>query len=342
MFKVKKLRFVVFFLLFTAVIAAAFSPTVQKFLDRRQGRNPLENGAGAETPPQEREGYVWDEAAEAAEEQDYPPFPSQVNITKPRPTSGREPVILPTTIEGGMVISNDTGFELDLNDLAAAGTSIRLSGTGYQILIVHTHGSEAYAADWAYGYETSDNCRTEDRRYNVVRVGDEIAACLESYGFRVLHDREIYDYPSYTGSYSRSGAAVERYLSEHPEISIVLDVHRDAIGTGDIVYKTVAEAGGIPASQVMLLCGTGENGLYHPNWKENLKLALYLQSAVVRKYPTLARPIALKKERYNQQLSLGALIVEVGSSGNTLSEALQAARLFAAAIAPSLEEIVLD
>jgi len=87
----------------------------------------------------------------------------------------------------------------------------------------------------------------------------------------------------------------------------------------------------------MLLVGTGENGLEHPNWKENLKFALSLQSAVVEKYPSLSRPIALKKERYNQQLSTGYLIVEVGSSGNTLDEALNAARLFADAAGPMLK-----
>ncbi|MFB0921196.1 MAG: stage II sporulation protein P, partial [Oscillospiraceae bacterium] len=128
-------------------------------------------------------------------------------------------------------------------------------------------------------------------------------------------------------------------LKKYPSISVVLDVHRDAIGDSDVVYKTVAEADGKSCAQFMLLVGTGENGLEHPNWKENLKFALYLQSAVVAKYPSLPRPIALKKERYNQHLSTGYLILEVGSSGNTLSEALNAVRLFADAAAPALKEL---
>ena len=117
-------------------------------------------------------------------------------------------------------------------------------------------------------------------------------------------------------------------------------MHRDAIGDGDVVYKTMAELSGQPCSQVMLLAGTGENGLSHPNYMENLKLALYLQKAVVDSRPTLARPIALKKERYNQQLTTGSLILEVGSNGNTLDEALRAVRLFADAVAPALTELV--
>lgn len=276
-----------------------------------------------------------------------PPFPSDfvINSSKtqqkkdtPDAANSPKPVILPTTIEGGMVVKNDTGLELDIGPLVSAGTSVSLSKDGPQILIVHTHGSEAYTPDETYNYSPSDNFRTEDTRYSVIRVGDEMTSCLESYGLRVIHDRDIYDSPSYTGSYAKSGDAVAKYLKEYPSISVVLDVHRDAIGSGDTVYKTVAEANGEPCSQVMMLVGTGENGLPHPNWKENLKFALYLQSAVINKYATLQRPVALEKERYNQQLCTGAIIVEVGSSGNTLTEALNAVRLFADAIAPALKE----
>jgi stage II sporulation protein P len=238
-----------------------------------------------------------------------------------------------------MVLANSTSYEPDLSALMAAGSPVRLPPEGPQILIIHTHGSEAYTQDLTDSYELTDNYRTEDPAHSVIRVGDELGACLESYGLRVIHDREIYDYPSYTGSYGRSGQAVTKYLEQYPGISVVLDVHRDAIGDGDVVYKTVAEADGKPCSQLMLLAGTGENGLEHPNWQENLRFALYLQSAVVKKYPSLARPIALKKERYNQHLSAGYLIVEVGSSGNTLGEALNAVRLFADAIAPALKEL---
>lgn len=139
--------------------------------------------------------------------------------------------------------------------------------------------------------------------------------CLQSYGLSAIHDRSIYDYPSYTGSYAKSCEAVKKYLEEYPGISVILDVHRDAIGDGDVVYKTIVEDSGKPCAQLMFLVGTGENGLEHPNLQENLKFELYLQSAVVSKYPSLSRPFALKKERYNQHMATGSLILEVGSSG---------------------------
>lgn len=241
-----------------------------------------------------------------------------------------------TTILGGLTIKNETGYSVDPGDILLDGPPIRLPAEGPQILILHTHGSEAYTQAGLDRYEANDSYRTDDTKYNIVRVGDELAALLERAGLRVLHDREIYDYPSYTGSYNRSGAAVERYLSEYPELGVVIDMHRDALGSDGVIYKTMAEEEGTVASQAMLLVGTDASGLEHPNWRSNLALALYLQEAVGRKHPTLMRPVTLVQQRYNQHLSGGSLILEVGSSGNTLQEALAAIRLFADGAAPAL------
>ena len=250
------------------------------------------------------------------------------------------PEIKATTIYGGLTISNATGFSPNIPALMAEGWSGSLPPDGPQILIIHTHGSEAYTPDTNSVYAESDTARTQDKNYNVVRVGDELGSSLEKYGLNVLHDREIYDYPSYSDSYKRSMAAIERHLAENPAIAIVIDLHRDALGSNEVVYKTVADIEGDSSSQLMMLVGTGENGLSHPNWEENLRLALTLQSAINQKYPTLARPVALKQERYNQHLTTGSMILEVGSSGNTLSEALCAVRLYADAIAPLLSKLI--
>lgn len=248
--------------------------------------------------------------------------------------------IVETTIYSGLEINNGTDLDIDTAALMSGGLALTLPAEGAQILIIHTHSSEAYTPDGQDVYTPTDPSRTEDTRYNIVRVGDELTAALESYGLSVIHDREIYDYPSYTGSYSRSCEAVEEYLKAYPEIAVVIDVHRDALTSGEVVYKTRAALEGECASQVMLLAGTDESGLSHPNWQENLKLALYLQQAMDAKYPTLARPVAVTPQRYNQHLSTGSLMLEVGSSGNTLQEALSAARLFADAAGPALLKLV--
>lgn len=248
--------------------------------------------------------------------------------------------IVATTITGGLTLKNETDYDIDINALLQEGPATQLAADQPQILIIHTHSSEAYTPAGADLYAASDTCRTEDTNYNIVRVGDVLTASLEQAGLNVLHDRTIYDYPSYTGSYARSGDAVLSYLEQYPSIRIVIDLHRDALCSDDVVYKTVAEIPDTACSQVMILCGTDSTGLYHPYWKDNLRLAVYLQNAVNEAHPTLMRPITLVNERYNQHLTTGSLIVEVGSSGNTLQEAINAVQLFGDAAGPALAKLV--
>ena len=256
--------------------------------------------------------------------------------------AGKPPAetVLETTIEGGMRIKNETGYWVDAAQILSEGPGLALPAEGPQILIIHTHASEAYTQAGVDRYAASDNSRTEDTQFNVVRIGDELAEILTEAGLNVVHDRGIYDYPSYTGSYARAEAAIAQYLDSFPDIRVVLDIHRDALGSGDVVYKTMAEEEGTVASQIMLLVGTDESGLEHPFWRGNLAFALYLQNAVNSAFPTLMRPVLLVSQRYNQQLTPGSLIVEVGSSGNTLREALAAIRLFGRAVAPALLDLV--
>lgn len=262
--------------------------------------------------------------------------PEELDETSYDPSPAANGSVRETTITGGLTIKNETNFEVDVQAILEEGTSVRLAAEGPQILIIHTHSSEAYTPAGLDRYEASDTNRTEDTAYNIVRVGDELTDILQAAGLNVIHDRGIYDYPSYTGSYGRSGAAVEEYLAEYPSISVVIDMHRDALGAGDTVYKIMAEESGVVASQIMLLVGSNESGLEHPNWRTNLSLALYLQQAADTAHPTLMRPVELVPQRYNQHLTGGSLILEVGSSGNTLQEALAAIRLFGNDIAPAL------
>ena len=131
-------------------------------------------------------------------------------------------------------------------------------------------------------------------------------------------------------SYSRSYESIQSYLDMYPSIKIVIDLHRDAIQAADgTVYKTIAQVEDTTCAQVMMVMGTDAAGLNHPNWRENLKLALQLQNEMNTLYPSLAKPIWLSEYRYNQQATPGSMLVEIGCTGNTLEEALAAVRYFA-------------
>ena len=210
---------------------------------------------------------------------------------------------------------------------------------GPQVLIVHTHGSEAYTMPEGQEYTSSGDCRTTDCGYNVVRVGEEIAAVLEEAGLTVLHDKTLHDYPEYSGAYDRSLDTVERYLGENPTISFVLDIHRDAVSDGEgIPYKVISSVAGVNAAQMSFVIGTDGGGLEHPHWQENLKLAAAIQQELMEDYPTLMRPITVRNSRYNQHTTTGSLLVEMGAAGNSLDEALLSARLLGNALA----EVILE
>ena len=250
------------------------------------------------------------------------------------------PTIIPTTISGGLSIKNTSGYDIDIDSILSAGCPIRLESGKPQILIIHTHSSEAYSPAGLDKYDDLGTNRTLDQNLNVIRIGTELTKLFEDCGLNVIHDTQVFDYPSYTGSYNRSCEAVEKYLADYPSIKIVIDLHRDALCSDTVTYKTTATELGVCASQIMLFVGSDASGLEHPNWRQNLSLALYLQNAVCQSYPSLMRPITLTKYRYNQHLSPGSMILEVGSNGNTLQEALAAIRLFGKTAGPAIAALV--
>ncbi len=207
-----------------------------------------------------------------------------------------------------------------------------------QVLILHTHGSEAYTMPEGESYESSGDHRTTDTAYNVVRVGEEIASVLAEYGISSVHDRTLYDYPQYNGAYGRSLEGIKSYLEKYPSISFVLDIHRDAITDAQgQIYKVISETERGSAAQLTLVMGSDGSGLSHGAWEENLRLAAAVQQTLLEKYPTLLRPVLLRNSRYNQHMTAGSLLVEVGAAGNSLDEALLAARLFAEGFAETVK-----
>ncbi len=268
-----------------------------------------------------------------------PEDPSPVPAQAPSPAA-EDGQLRSFTDESPARVRNFTSYDVDLGALEAETLPQRLPSEGPQILILHTHGTEAYLPVSGEEYQASDPYRTTDAAHSVIRVGDVLCAALEAQGLTVIHDRGLYDFPSYTGSYARSQEAAESWLSRYPGIGIVIDLHRDAVGADQVIYKTLTRAAGESAAQAMLVIGTGENGLEHPRWRDNLALALAMQRAAEREAPSLLRPIRLVKERYNQHLSTGAFILEVGANGNTLSEAERAAELFAQAVGPLFLSLV--
>ncbi|PKM62905.1 MAG: hypothetical protein CVU97_03020 [Firmicutes bacterium HGW-Firmicutes-21] len=202
------------------------------------------------------------------------------------------------------------------------------------VLIVHTHGTESYLPSGVDYYTAEETFRSEEQAKTVVAVGAVLAAELNSKGIVTLHDTEMHDRVSYSASYGNSKKAVSEALAKYPSIKYVIDLHRDAVFTSDGVnQKPITEINGQQVAQIMLVIGTNQGGANHPDWKNNLTVGVKLQGILNNDYPTLARPIQLRTASFNQQLATGSLLLEVGSCGNTIDEAKNAAKLFAASFA---------
>ena len=238
----------------------------------------------------------------AAPEPIVPPEPQPEAEPEPASEPEPEPTYTPPVFSAeeadGIRIAGACSYTPDKQTLLLQPSSLDFQQDGPTVLIVHTHSSEAYTMEAGFEYDTEPN-----------------------------------DYPNYNGAYERMRQTIEGYLAAYPTIQMVLDLHRDAAeDAGGVPVALTAYPDGEACAELMLVVGTDEGGLPHPDWQENLANALKLQALLNRSAPGLCRDLDLRTERFNQHETPGSLLVEVGASGNTLAEALRSARILGNAL----------
>lgn len=223
--------------------------------------------------------------------------------------------------------STTMATENELNGKVLLNTNLKLRKSEQpQILIYHTHGSEAYRG--------SRKGRKSD---TVIGVGDVLTKRLEQKNIKVVHDRNIYDVKNgkeeRSKAYNYAATAIEKNLKKYPSIQVVIDLHRDGVNEST---KLVTRQNGKRMAQIMFFNGmsrTATNGnikyLKNPNKQTNLAFSLQLQAQAALKYPGFTRKIYVKGYRYNLHYRGRSLLVEVGAQNNTLSEAKASMSLLA-------------
>lgn len=216
-------------------------------------------------------------------------------------------------------------------------------GLSPQILIYHTHTHEAYTKLDTQDYVEAAKWRTTNNTYNVVRVGEALAVELSSkYGIAVLQDKTDTEYPKLGTSYSRSLKTVKQVMQTNRDLKILIDLHRDAYNTG--IKPSAVTINGKKVARIMFVIGTGagQTGVgfaEKPEWKKNLALADAIKKRLQQLDPDLVRETSVKTGRYNQHLSTGSILIEVGHNQNTLEEALNAVPFLAQAIAGAYNDL---
>ncbi|HIZ83853.1 MAG TPA: stage II sporulation protein P [Firmicutes bacterium] len=305
-------------------------------------------GAAAADGEEDEEPYIPDpQIVEAPVLSSRVSAASQPSAADPADTVGK---ILPKFISpytaglhwNKIYIRNMTSKEIDLEAEMAQPLSWAPAITGEpEVLILHTHATESYMPEDRDFYTADDPTHSEDDSQNVVRVGEAIAQQLTAAGIGVIHDKTLHDKASYTGSYGRSAETAARYLEEYPSIKVILDVHRDSVSSGEKdKVKPVVEVDGRQAAQIMLVVGCEDGKVTDfPNWRENFRLAIRMQQTCEELYPGLARPMYFAPKKYNQNLSPGSMLFEMGTEANTLEEAVYAGELAGKALAQVLLDL---
>ena len=244
---------------------------------------------------------------------------------------------------GNAIIKNCTGYSSEkilsvLKDEHGLYLSTDLGDTP-QVLIYHTHATEGYEpADRGY-FDVEVTWRSTDPSENMIAVGDALCAVLTENGIGVVHDGTLHDDPSYNGSYKRSAVTIKKHLEENPEITVCLDIHRDAIEPSKTeIVKPTAVINGKKAAQIMIIAGCDDGTMNMPDFFENLKFAAALADKLETLYPGLCRPVLFDYRKYNMDLSPGLLLIEIGATGNTLEEAQYSAELLGNALVELLAE----
>lgn len=239
-------------------------------------------------------------------------------------------------------LKNCTDLKIDIKALLASKLEYTIKkNSSPQVLILHTHATESFLLASRDYYTDKDVTRTTETDKNMVALGEIIAKKLNASGVNTLHDKTLHDHPSYNEAYSRAAKTINSYKAKHKDLKIVMDIHRDAISSGDTdKIKLTKKINGKPAAQVMLVMGSQSGTVKNfPKYKENLKLALRIQQKIETMYPGLARSVLLMPRNYNESLTTGSVLIEIGTDSNSLEEAKYSAELVGNALCELFGEL---
>ncbi len=203
-----------------------------------------------------------------------------------------------------------------------------------QILLYHTHGASEQFSNSKKGKESD----------SIIGVGAVLAKELEKNGYGVVHDRTKYDLINgqldRSKAYNASLEGMEKNLAQYPDIQVVIDLHRDAVGRNKHTYTMID---GKRTAIAMFFNGMSRSRsgpidyLENPNLQANLAFSLQMKCRAMTLYDGFTKPIYLKGYRYNLHIKERSLLIELGNENNTVAEAKNAAAPLARVISDVLK-----
>jgi len=241
-----------------------------------------------------------------------------------------------------LYVKNNTDLSPNLKNLLESKLAFSVEENDEpQVLILHTHATESYMLNNNDTYGDGDKPRNVNNELNMVAIGNIVQSRLNGAGIKTLHDTTQHDNPSYNDSYSRAAKTINSYKSKYKSIKIIIDLHRDSICNNQSdKTKLTKVILGKKAAQIMIVMGSQSGSVKNfPNYEENLKLAFKVQERIETMYPGLARGLYLMPRNYNESLSTGSMLIEIGTDANTLEEAKYSAELLSDCLVSLLKEL---
>ena len=229
----------------------------------------------------------------------------------------------------GIGVRNETSHAIDAAALRAliGGDARSFEADLPVVLILHTHAQEGYRTD-ENAYLTGavgDAIYTTDPTASVVAVGEALCRALNRGGVPAIHCTAMHgEGGTLRGAYRSAADCIEAYMKKYPSIEYVIDLHRDGLLGEDGACLRTASPDGL--AQIMAVVGSDGAGDACPAWRSNLGLALCLADRLNAESAGSCRPASLRNATYNQELAPHSLLLEIGSAGNTVTEATEAAK----------------
>ena len=291
----------------------------------------LEQQANDENTVDENGDLIEKETAKTETEQVPAETPKKVDTSKDKLKDFEYLVSNFYTVDGTTSVS---AKDLDAEKLLAKSMKLDKKKKGPKVLIYHTHSQEDFK-----------DSKKGDPNTTIMGMGAYLSKILnETYKIETIHHEGVYDLID--GEMDRSKAyqlaekQVAKILKEYPSIEVVIDLHRDGVGSST---HLVTDIDGKQTAQIMFFNGmsrTKANGdiayLYNPYIEDNLAFSLQMQIAASKLYPGFTRHIYLKSYRYNLHLKPKSLLIEAGAKTNTVEEMRNAME----ALAKVLDECV--
>ena len=226
-------------------------------------------------------------------------------------------------------LNNETFYNPDSNALLKTDIGTALCQEPL-VLVLHTHASEGYLptnVPYLEG-ELGEITYTHDAERNMLAVGKAFILGLQKNGITAIHCTVMHDESGLSGSYERAADSIKFFREHYPSIRYVVDLHRDAILTAEGEYvRAATEIAGESVAQILPVVGSNAGGWEHDAWEGNLALALQLRQALNQNNTALCRPVMLRNSTYNQEMAPHAILLEIGTGANSISEAIAAATL---------------